>query len=175
MQRISFAPVLSATRSRDSCWITSHSVSVALRATSNCLVALRAAVNWFRPTSSLRSHRPGPLRGRTGGPRADRPRYLPSRGRHRAPPLLGLLQDLDQPPPLGGRQRPGLHDLHPVADARDPLLVVRLELARAPDDLAVQAVLHAVLDLDDDRLVHLVADDEALSDLAVAATGQAGP
>src|ERR1044071_4742917 len=27
MQRISFAPVLSATRSRDSCWITSHSYS----------------------------------------------------------------------------------------------------------------------------------------------------
>src|SRR5215212_2015262 len=89
--------------------------------------------------------------------------------------LLGLLEDLDQPPPLGGRQGPGLHDLHAVADAGDPLLVVRLQLARAPDDLAVETVLHAVLDLDHDGLVHLVADHEALADLAVAATGQAGP
>src|SRR3954451_13471457 len=71
--------------------------------------------------------------------------------------LLGLLQDLDQPPPLGGRRRPGLHDLHPVTDARDVLLVVRLQLAGAPDDLAVEAVLHTVLDLDDDGLLHLVA------------------
>src|SRR3954464_2403744 len=90
------------------------------------------------------------------------------------PSLLRLLDDLDQPPPLGGRRRPGLHDLHAVADAGDPLLVVRLQLARTADDLAVQAVLHAVLDLDDDGLLHLVADDEALADLAVPATGQAG-
>src|SRR4051794_17329707 len=88
--------------------------------------------------------------------------------------LLGLLHDLDQTPPLGGRQRPGLHDLHTVADARDVVLVVRLQLARAPDDLAVEAVLHAVLDLDDDGLRHLVAHDETLADLAVAAAGKAG-
>src|SRR3954470_9510353 len=102
-----------------------------------------------------------------------RPRHAPA-----GPPrtgLLGLLDDLDQPPPLGGRRGPGLHDLHAVADAGDPLLVVRLQLARTADDLAVQAVLHAVLDLDDDGLLHLVADDEALADLAVPATGQAGP
>src|SRR3954466_659439 len=89
--------------------------------------------------------------------------------------LLGLLDHRDQPPPLGGGGRPGLHDLHPVADARDVLLVVGLQLARAPDDLAVEAVLHAVLDLDDDGLLHLVADDQALAHLAVAAAGQAGP
>src|SRR3712207_9309714 len=69
--------------------------------------------------------------------------------------LFRSLEDLDQPPPLGGRQRPGLHDLHAVTDAGDPLLVVGLQLARAAQDLAVQAVLHAVLDLDDDGLVHL--------------------
>src|SRR3954470_10255979 len=86
---------------------------------------------------------------------------------------LGLLDHRDQPPPLGGGGRPGLHDLHPVADARDVLFVVGLELARAPDDLAVEAVLHAVLDLDDDGLLHLVADHQALADLAVATTGQA--
>src|SRR4051812_1249946 len=89
--------------------------------------------------------------------------------------LLGLLDDLDQPPPLGGRRGPGLHDLHSVADAGDPLLVMRLQLARTADDLAVQAVLHAVLDLDDDGLLHLVADDEALADLAGPPTGQARP
>src|SRR3954452_22058883 len=88
--------------------------------------------------------------------------------------LLGLLDHRDQPPPLGGGGRPGLHDLHPVADDRDVLLVVGLQLAGAPDDLAVQPVLHAVLDLDDDGLLHLVADHEALTDLAVATTGQAG-
>src|SRR4051812_16273271 len=86
--------------------------------------------------------------------------------------LLGLLDHRDQPPPLGGGGRPGLHDLHPVADARDVLLVVGLQLAGAPDDLAVQAVLHAVLDLDDDGLLHLVAHHEALADLAVATTGE---
>src|SRR6476620_4028542 len=89
--------------------------------------------------------------------------------------LLGLLDDLDQPPPLGGGRGPGLHDLHAVADAGDVLLVVRLQLAGPADDLAVQPVLHAVLDLDDDGLLHLVADDEALADLAVPAPGQAGP
>src|SRR4051812_21468535 len=88
--------------------------------------------------------------------------------------LLGLLHDLDQPPPLGGRCRPGLHDLHPVADARDVLLVVCLQLAGAPDDLAVEAVLHAVLDLDDDGLLHLVAHHESLADLAVATAGETG-
>src|SRR4051794_20727318 len=87
--------------------------------------------------------------------------------------LLGLLEDLDQPPPLGGRRRPGLHDLHAVTDAGDVLLVVHLELVRPADDLAVEGVLHTVLDLDDDGLLHLVADHEALTDLAVPTPGQA--
>src|SRR5436309_266269 len=108
MHRISFAPVLSATLSRDSCWIM-------------CLL-----------------------------PRA----------------LLGLLEDLDDAPALGGRERTGLHDLDPVAHAALVLLVVRLELAGAPHDLAVERVLDAVLDQDDDGLVHLVADHQALADLA---------
>src|SRR4051812_22252945 len=82
--------------------------------------------------------------------------------------LLGLLEDLDQPPPLGGRRRPGLHDLHTVTDAGDVLLVVHLELVRPADDLAVEGVLHTVLLLDDDGLRHLVAHHEALADLAEA-------
>src|SRR5689334_17092559 len=84
---------------------------------------------------------------------------------------LGLLDDLDETPPLRGAQRPGLHQEDAVADAGGVLLVVGLELARAAQDLAVERVLHAVLDLDDDGLVHLVADDEPLADLAAVAVG----
>src|SRR3954464_4845334 len=179
MQRISFAPVLSATRSRDSCWITS------------LLLCLRSALWWPARAGGRPSHgrtavgvlpRPsGPWKLMAqNGPAVHGTRCLPGPDTWGAPPhaagagvLLGLLDHRDQPPPLGGGGRPGLHDLHPVADARDVLLVVGLQLAGAPDDLAVQAVLHAVLDLDDDGLLHLVADHEALTDLAVAPAGQA--
>src|SRR3954454_4044717 len=126
MQRISLAPVLSATLSRDSCWIIG--ISPGCRAGSQPLAAVSLA----------------------------------ERGRL----LLGLLEDLDDTPALGRRQRTGLHDQDPVADAAVVLLVVRLELRRTPQDLAVQRVLDPVLDRDHDRLVHLVADDEALTDLA---------
>src|SRR4029079_8834015 len=88
-------------------------------------------------------HDPGrPVRGSFGPERASRPRYPQRRGRRyvgldtprtgHAVELLGLLDDLDQPPPLGARRRPGLHDLHAVADAGDALLVVSLQLAGAP-------------------------------------------
>src|SRR5689334_20896186 len=103
MHRICLAPVLSATLSRDSCWIM-----------------------W----------------------------------------LLRSLDDLDDAPALGRRQRAGLDNRHPVADAALVGLVVRLQLAGAAKDLAVQGVLHPVLDGHDDGLVHLVGDDEALPDLA---------
>jgi hypothetical protein len=43
---------------------------------------------------------------------------------------------------------------------------VRLDPLRAADDLAVQGVLDAVLDLDHHGLVHLVADDVAAAGLA---------
>src|SRR5215211_6487759 len=132
MHKISLAPVLSATRSRDSCWITS---TPGCRAGSH-LVSLAERI---------------------------RPRRRPS--------LLSLFYDLDDAPPLRRRQRTGLHQEHPVADAAGVLLVVRLELVRAAHDLAVQAVLDAVLDLDHHRLVHLVADHEALADLTVVAHG----
>src|SRR5689334_2680025 len=159
MQRISFAPVLSATRSRDSCWITSL-----LPCLRNVHVGTRQPGDppHGRTAVGTRPGRPVPWKLGPRGPTVHGTRFL-----------LGLLEHLDQPPALGGRQRAGLHDLHAVADARGVLLVVGLQLARAPDDLAVEAVLHAVLDLDDDRLLHLVADHEALPDLAVAAPGQA--
>src|SRR4051794_4628891 len=83
-----------------------------------------------------------------------------------APGLLGLLEDLHDAPALGRRQRPRLHDQDPVTDAAVVLLVVGLELRRTPQHLAVERVLDPVLDRDDDGLVHLVADDQALADLA---------
>src|SRR5688500_13853274 len=124
MQRISFAPVLSATLSRDSCWIIDFS--------------------WL----SCRFSTP---HGRRAWPNLW---------------LLGLLDDLDDAPALGGRQRAGLHDQDPVADAALVLLVVRLQLAGAAHDLAVERVLDAVLDGHDHGLVHLVGDDQALTGLA---------
>src|SRR5215208_5309972 len=111
MQRISLAPVLSATFSRDSCWII-------LVASSSC----RA--------------------------------------------LLGLLDDLGDPPALGRRQGPGLGQPDDVARAGAVLLVVGLEPGRPADRLLVQAVLADVLHLDDHRLVHLVGDHDPGADLA---------
>src|SRR6478735_3310780 len=133
MQRISFAPVLSATLSRDSCWIIG-----------------------FSPGCRAGSHVPvtGSEPGGTGGLLV----------------LLGLLEDLDDAPALGGGQRAGLLDPHAVTDTALVLLVVGLELAGATQDLAVQRVLDAVLNGDDDGLLHLVADHETLTDLAVRAT-----
>src|SRR4051812_36821119 len=78
---------------------------------------------------------------------------------------LGLFEDLHDPPPLGGGERTGLHQQNPVADAARVLLVVHLELAGATQNLAVEGVLDAVLDFDDDGLVHLVADHQSLADL----------
>src|SRR3954469_18174225 len=117
MQRIFFAPVLSATRSRDSCWITCY--------------LLRRAGSPGAAGLSLTSSAPrrAPVPGRTDW-------------------LLGLLEDLDQAPALGRRERPGLHEQDAVADAGAVLLVVGLELGGAAHHLAVARVLLAVLDLD---------------------------
>src|SRR5690625_1465159 len=81
--------------------------------------------------------------------------------------LLRLLEDLHDAPPLGGRQGPGLHQQDTVADAGDAVFIVCLEPARATDDLAVAGVPITVLDRHHDRLLHLVADDQALAGLAV--------
>src|SRR4029079_4720593 len=106
MHRICLAPVLSATLSRDSCWII-------------CPVL-----------------------------------------------LLRLLDDLHHAPALGRAERAGLHQEHTLTDAALVRLVVGLEAGRAAQHLAVERVLDAVLDGDDHGLVHLVADDQALTDLA---------
>src|ERR1051325_9807187 len=104
MHRISLAPVLSATRSRDSCWITS--VSYVCQFSGNLTEAWR--------NDGCRAGRGDP-----------------------ADPVnsLGLFEDLHDTPPLGTRQRAGLHQGDPVAHAARVLLVVRLELAGAPQDL----------------------------------------
>src|SRR5438128_10152159 len=152
MVRISFAPVLSATRSRDSCWITSIS----------CLSAgsRQGLLSYERkPLPSLAERT---LRDASELHLLEFPcgNYL-----------LGLLEDLDDAPALARRQRTRLHQEDAVADAGSALLVVRLELVRTANDLAVQGVLDAVLDSDDDGLVHLVADNKALTGLAEAAGG----
>src|SRR5688500_9063776 len=145
MQRISFAPVLSATLSRDSCWIIGFSW---LSSWFSRPRGAGAWPNWWG--SSL------------GGPGG-------ASGAHLTEGSLGLLEDLDQAPALGGGQRAGLHDQDPVADAALVGLVVRLQARRLAHDLAVERVLHAVLDGHDDGLVHLVAHDEALAGLALVA------
>src|SRR5689334_11257610 len=71
--------------------------------------------------------------------------------------LLGALEHLDQAPTLGRRERPRLHQRDAVADTGCAVLVVGLDLGRGPDDLAVERMLGAVLQLDHDGLLHLVA------------------
>src|SRR5699024_990641 len=54
------------------------------------------------------------------------------------------------------------------------LLIVNLVLDRLAHDLAVEAVLHALLDLDDDGLVHLVGHNVTTCGLASVALGSSG-
>ena len=64
------------------------------------------------------------------------------------------VEDLDDAPALRGRQRTGLHDEDPVADATVVGLVVGLQLHRAAQDLARRCELvgpptvHEVVALD---------------------------
>src|SRR5437870_3206321 len=98
--RTSLAPVLSATRHRDSCWIIASSSS-----------------------------------------------------------SLGLLHDLDHPPPLGLRKGPRLHDPNGVPHPGAEGVVVGLEPGGPPDDLAVQRMTDLAGDPHDHGLLHGVGDD----------------
>src|SRR4029453_3012860 len=80
--------------------------------------------------------------------------------------LLRFLDDFDEAPALGGAQRPGLHDAYAITDGSGILLIVCLEPACLAEHLAIQPVLPPVLHRDHNRLVHLVADHIALTDLA---------
>src|SRR5829696_3865195 len=101
MQRISFAPVLSATLSRDSCWIIDFSW---LSSWFSHPRGVGAWPNWW-----------GSVCWWSGG----------ASGAHLAGDSLGLFEDLDEAPALGGGQRAGLHDQDPVTDAALVALVVR--------------------------------------------------
>src|SRR5437763_12023007 len=83
-------------------------------------------------------------------------------------PLSRLLHDLREAPALRLRQRPRLDDADGVAHSGGVLLVVRVELDGAGDDLLVLRVRLDHVDLDDDRLVALVGDDDAAALLPAA-------
>src|ERR1700733_4382700 len=98
----------------------------------------------------------------------------PPRLSRRAGRLLSLLQDLDQPPALGGRQRTSLHQRNPVAGAGVTVLAVRLALLGGPDDFAVLRVAHTVFQLDHDGFFHLVTDHVADAGLTPTARLRGG-
>src|SRR5205807_8662011 len=85
--------------------------------------------------------------------------------------LARLLHDLGEAPALRLTERTRLDDANGVADAGRVGLVVGVELRRPADDLLVLRVALDHVDLDDDRLVALVGDDDAAALLAPAELG----
>src|ERR1700681_1349827 len=71
----------------------------------------------------------------------------------------GLVHDRKQAPGLVPGERPTRRDGHGVAFMGLALLIVREELRRAADVLAVLRVLDEALNLNRNRLLHLGADD----------------
>ncbi|BAF53587.1 hypothetical protein cgR_5009 [Corynebacterium glutamicum R] len=84
------------------------------------------------------------------------------------PKLLSLFDDLDQTVVLVLGQWAGLFNANQVTDSGDLLLIMSLDLLRGAKDLAVESVLLAVFDLDNDGLLHLVRNHVASADLAGA-------
>src|SRR6476620_2573798 len=114
MHRISRAPVLSATRSLDSCWITGVPPS------RSCSLAAKS-----KPCKDAGSGRSRRLRARLRtrqGAALQRARECEMGGG--PPSLLCSLDDLHEPPVLRLRQRPSLDDADDVANVRGVLLVV---------------------------------------------------
>src|SRR5205823_11257881 len=87
---------------------------------------------------------------------------------------LRSLHDLHHAPALGFRDRTRLHDAHGVAQVSIVRLVVRRELGRPSNGLAVEGVSNVAVDAHDDRLIHLVRDDDTGSDLAGATLHRLG-
>ena len=81
---------------------------------------------------------------------------------------LRTLQDLDEPPALGARQRAALDDADEVALVGVVALVVGVQRGRRAHDLLVAPVAAGDVDADGDRLVGLVGDDDALAHLRAA-------
>src|SRR5438067_1648966 len=136
MTRSSFAPELSATFKRVSCWTTVY-----------CFTS--------------RERIPGPPRNRRFRGVVRRVSCWTT--------LSRLFHDLEHAPALLLGDGARLGDADEVADAALVLGVVDLETRALLDSLAVQAVGLRGADLDDDGLVHLVADHGAEADLAPAA------
>src|SRR5438132_1431856 len=158
MHRSSRAPVLSATRSLDSCWITGVPPS------RSCSLAAKS-----KPCKDAGSARSRRLRARLKtrqGAALQRARECEMGGGPRS--LLRSLHDFHEAPVLRLRERPRLDDADDVADVGGVLLVVRMELDAAPDDLLVARVRLDRVDLDHDRLVHRARDDDAAALLPAA-------
>src|SRR5688572_27238161 len=86
-----------------------------------------------------------------------------------------LLEDRDEAPPLRLRERARLGDLDAVALLGVALLVVGVALGVLLEELAEARIADDALDLDDDGLVHLVADDAADDRLAIVTRRRGGP
>src|SRR5919112_1983248 len=85
--------------------------------------------------------------------------------------LLGPRYDVREPPPLAGRERPGLYAAHGIAHAGLVALVVHHELPGTAHPLLVHRVAHQRLDRDGHRLICSVRDDEPDPLLAPVALG----
>jgi len=70
-------------------------------------------------------------------------------------------QNFYDQPPLVLADRPAFLDENTVADGTDVLRVMGLESVSTPDELMVFRILNEPLDLDDDSLFHLVAQNLA--------------
>src|SRR5579863_2291787 len=73
--------------------------------------------------------------------------------------LARALDDREQAPGFAARERPARPDRHRIALPGLVVLIMRQQLGRAADVLAVGRMADHPLDLDRDGLVHLVADD----------------
>src|SRR5579864_230064 len=155
MHRISFAPELSATLRRVSCWIT---------------VSRRPLPFPPRNGAGRRGYAVQP-QPRTGRRRRSPPLRPRAASQAPSPRLLRLLHDLKHAPALLLRDGARLGDADQVAHTALVLLVVDLEASPLPHGLAVEAVRLRGAHLDDDRLVHLVGDHRAQADLALTARG----
>ena len=79
--------------------------------------------------------------------------------------LLGALDNGFETPALGLAQRPSFHNTHEVANVGVVVFIMGLDLAGGTNDLAVQRVGRTLLELDGNRLVHLVGHDVAAANL----------
>src|SRR5262249_44619782 len=144
MQRISRAPELSATLSRDSCWITKWPPAVprarggaAGRAGQGRRVQPLAVPEANPRTPIQRRHATSAV-GAWGGRRSSGSRHT-----------------LDQAPALGLGQRPGLDDADGVALARLVALVMGMKGPRATHHLLVSRVPASDVDPHGDRFLRL--------------------